>query len=152
MKFNWKGLILAPLLVPFISSAVLLILTESSSPLYGMLLFFAIGSVFSYCATLLLFLPCLYLLSKFTALTLRLTSALGAVLGAVAYIVYARQAYQASGIDSGPPQGSFAEYLWRDLSGPLNWIWFPLGGLITALAYWMLVNRPPPANRTGAAP
>jgi hypothetical protein len=143
MKFNWKSFLLAPLLVPLLYSLALISFTDSRNPLLGMFVLFVVGSVVSYGVALLLFLPCLHLLSKFTALTLRLTSAVGVMLGAATYVAYARQAFQASGFNSGPPQDRFADYLWHDLSDPVNRAWFPVGGLITAAAYWMLAGKPP---------
>jgi hypothetical protein len=145
MKFTWKGLILAPLSVTFVYSIAFIILFSSASPVFAFLLFFAIGSFFSYCATVFLFLPCLYLTAKITPLTLRLTCALGTVLGGVAYIPLAWVMFRSSGDNSGPPQGTFGEYLWQQLFEPVAWA-FPVGGLVTALVYWFLVNQPPERN------
>jgi len=141
MKFTWKGFVLAPLLVPIIFAVLLISSGGSRSPILGLLMVFAIGSVFSYCVTAFLFLPCLYLLSKFAALTVHLTCIVGAVLGAVAYLLFAWQGFQASGVNSGPPTGRFVDYLLRDLPDPLGWALFPGGGLVTAALYWMLVNQ-----------
>jgi len=67
---------------------------------------------------------------------------LGALLGVVAYLPYARQAYQASGENSGPPAGSFAEFIWRDLREPVFPALFIVAGLATATFYWRLVSKP----------
>jgi hypothetical protein len=145
MKFTWEGLLLAPLPVPFIYGVLFVLSTESRSPLLGILVLFALGSIVSYGATAFLFLPCLYLASKFTALTARVTCAVGATLGAIACLAYLRIAYQASGDDSGPPAGTFAEYLGRQWSDPFVWIFgilFIAGGLLTAALYWRLADRP----------
>jgi hypothetical protein len=150
MKFTWKGLVLAPLLVPFVFSLVLTSSTESRSPVLGILLLFAIGSFFSYCTTIFLFLPCLYLVSKFTTLTALLTCVLGAALGAVLYLPFSWQMFLSSGHNSGPPQGSYVEFLWRQLSDPFAWALFPGGGLLTAALYWILVNKAP--RRDGQRP
>ncbi len=142
MKFTWKGYLLAPLLVPFVFAVLLISSGGSRSPVLGLLVVFAIGSVFSYCVTAFLFLPCLYLLSRFAALTVYLTCIAGALLGSVAYLLFAWQGFQASGVNSGPPAGRFVDYLLRDLSDPLGWALFSGGGLVTAALYWMLVNQP----------
>jgi hypothetical protein len=71
-----------------------------------------IGSILSYGATLLLFLPCLFLVSRVTSVTAILTGLIGTVLGCIVYVPIAWQSYLASGVDSGPPTGTFQEYLW----------------------------------------
>ena len=145
MKFTWAGLLLAPLPVPFIYGVLFVLSTESRSPLLGILVLFALGSIVSYGATVCLFLPCLYLVSRFTALTARVTGAVGAALGAIVWLAYLRIDYQASGDNSGPLAGTFAEYLWRQWSDPSFWIFgilFIAGGLLTAALYWRLAGRP----------
>jgi hypothetical protein len=142
VKFGWKGFVLAPLAVPFVCSVLFVSATESRNPLLGILVLFAIGSVVSYGATAFLLLPCLYLVSKFTVLTVRLTCVFGALLGAVAYLPYARIAFQGSGDNSGPPKGTFTEYLWRQLSEPVELGLFVAGGLATAALYWVLAEKP----------
>jgi len=99
-----------------------------------------IGSILSYGATLLLFLPCLFLVSRVTSVTAILTGLIGTVLGCIVYVPIAWQSYLASGVDSGPPTGTFQEYLW--LHG-FEWdFWFVVvAGLATALLYWYLSNR-----------
>ena len=141
MKFSLKGLILAPLPVPFVFSLVLIGSTESRNPVLGVLLLFAIGSLLAYCATVFLFLPCLYFLSRIAKPTIYLTCGLGALLGAVAYLPVLWQMYLSSGHDSGPPQGSFVEFLSRQLFDPVGWALFPGGGLVTAALYWVLVEQ-----------
>jgi hypothetical protein len=45
--------------------------------------------------------------------------------------------FKSSGPDSGPPTGTFLEFLWRSRSDITNLL-FPIAGLITSLVYWML--------------
>lgn len=66
MKFPWKGLIVAPLVVPFLFSLACMISFGGKSPVFGFFFNLVLGSVCSYGATIFLFLPCLYLLSKLT--------------------------------------------------------------------------------------
>jgi len=134
-------LLLAPLPVPFVYSVAFVILASMSShPIFGFLLCFILGSVFSYGATIFLFLPCLFLLSRFTPLTARLTCLLGTLLGGLALLPLDWEMYLTSGVDSGPPQGSFAAYLLQQGFDPIDWA-FPVGGLVTAMLYWLLAKQ-----------
>jgi 4-hydroxybenzoate polyprenyltransferase len=145
MKFSWKGLVLAPLAVPLVYSALFELSTPGRSPILGFLFFFVLGSIVSYAATTCLLLPSLFLVSRLTPLTARLTCLVGTVLGVVVYLPVTWQFYLASGDDSGPPQGSFGEYFRRDLSGGVVWA-FLVAGLVTAVLYWFLVSRPSRKN------
>ena len=115
---------------------------ESKSPVLGFLVIFALGSIFSYGATILLLLPCLYLLSKLTMLKFHLVCLLGAVLGFVVFFPCAWVDFRASGTNSGPPEGPFIEFLARSWGDSITWM-FPVGGLVTAAVYWIVVNKTP---------
>jgi hypothetical protein len=143
MKFTWEAFLLAPLPVPLIYAIAFVLATDGRSPFIGILVLFAIGSAVSYGATAMLLLPSLYLLSRFTVLTARLTSILGAVLGAASALAYVRLAFQASGENSGPPAGTFVEYFWRQLAEPIIPAMLIAGGLGTAAMYWRLAAAPP---------
>ncbi len=152
MKFSWKALSLAPLLMPFLySMALVIILLPSGSPLLFFLIMFGLGSLFSYAVTIFLFLPGLFLISRFTPLTTRWVAILGTVLGSVAYLPVVWQTFLASGDNSGPPSGSFADHLWTSLFEPITWA-FPVAGLVTALVYWFFVNQPPRNRHTPNPP
>ncbi len=141
MKFSWKALFLAPLPVPFIYSVAFVILSGMGKhPIYEFLFCFVFGSVFSYGTTLFLFLPCLFLLSRLTPLTARLTCLLGTLLGGLTLLPVDWEMYVTSGVDSGPPQGSFGAYLLRQGFDPIDWA-FLLGGLVTAMLYWFLTRQ-----------
>jgi hypothetical protein len=62
MRFSWTGLILAPLAVPVIFSALLSSL-GGAHPVLGFLILLIPGCIVSYGSTMFLFLPCLFLLS-----------------------------------------------------------------------------------------
>lgn len=145
MKFSWKALLLAPLPIPIILSAAFVNLAGVKSAVLGLLVCSALGSLFSYGATVFLLLPCLFAVSKLTPLTARLTCLLGLVLGGMAYLPLAWIMWSSSGVDSGPPPDSFPHDLWQQLSEPLVWA-FAVGGLITAALYWFLANPKPPRN------
>jgi len=145
MKFSWKALILAPLPIPLVFSALFEISTPGRSPIFSFLFFFVLGSVLSYGVTIFLFLPCLFLVSRLTSLTASLTGLIGTVLGCLVYFPVAWQFYLSSGVDSGPPPGTFGDYL--RLHG-FEWDFWVLllSGLITSLLYWYLVNQWPGGN------
>jgi hypothetical protein len=145
MRFSWKALILAPLPIPLLFSALFEMSTPGRKPILSLLFFFALGSVLSYSITIFLFLPCLFLVSKLTPLTIRSTGLVGAVIGCLVYLPIAWQSYLASGVDSGPPQGTFGDYL-RQHGFEWDFWAFLLAGLITALLYWYLINQRPGKN------
>ena len=140
MKFSWKGVILAPLPLPLIFSFMLSFFSPGRSPLFSFLFFFIIGAVISYGTMLFIFLPCLFLISIFKSLTASITCLVGIVLGFIVYILISWQSYISSGVDSGPPVGTFQNYLMHHL---FEWdFWFIISaGLITALVYWYLSNH-----------
>ncbi len=138
--FSWKGLVLAPLPVPLIFSALFEISIPDRSPILSFLFFFAMSSVLSY-GTIFFLLPCLSLVSRFTPPTALLTCHLGTVLGGVVYLPIIWQSYLAGGDNSGPPPNSFGEYLRQHLfEGAIYG--FIVAGLITAMLYWFLLNQP----------
>jgi hypothetical protein len=147
MNFTWNGFLLAPMLVPLLFSALLTDFANGRSPVLGMLFLFAFLSMFSYGVMACLFLPCMHLVSKYIPPTFRLSCIVGVAMGALVYVLFSWVGFRASGFNSGPPQGTFAEFLLRDLRDPVNWGLFPGGGLATAAAYWMLVSGTPRTQR-----
>ncbi len=146
MRFSWKAILLAPLAFPFLVGGVLLIVGGVSGltallpgihPLLTFLTLFGLASLLSYGATLFLFLPCLFFVSRFVRLTAWLTSLIGVALGVAVYLPLGWQSYLESGDNSGPPSGTFADYLSHSWSEAWP---FPLAGLITALLYWLLAQ------------
>jgi len=150
MNFSWKALILAPLPIPLILAALLSFSSPGRNPFAGFLFFFTLGSVVSYGTTIFFFLPCLFIVSRFTQLTASLTGLLGTVLGLLVYVPVIWTSYKSSGDDSGPPQITFREYLRQHAFGLDFWILL-VAGLGTALLYWFLANRRPgKVNQTTA--
>lgn len=117
MPFSWKSLLLAPLAVPFVCTALLTMSSSGKNPVAGFLLLFAIGGVISYGVTIFLFLPALFAVSRFTRLNAVKTALVGIVLGAFVYIPAIWQSWKSSGADSGPPATTFAEYFRQHASG-----------------------------------
>jgi hypothetical protein len=145
MKFSWKALFLAPLPVPLIFGALLEISNPGRTTFTSFLFFSALGSVLSYGITIFIFLPCLFLVSRFTPLTAGLTGFLGTVLGLLVYVPVMWQSYRASGDNSGPPQITFGEYL-RQYGLSSDFWAFLVAGLVTAMLYWLLSNKTPRRN------
>src|SRR5450631_4453457 len=103
MRFSWSGLILAPMAVPLLLSAVLVNFFGSSNWAVGFLILFVPGCVVSYGTMLFLFLPCLWLVSRVWRMTGARMCLLGLVLGALVFIPTTFAAWGSSGPDSGPP-------------------------------------------------
>lgn len=142
MRFSWKALFLAPLAIPALYSVAFEVANPGRSPILAVLLLGILGAAVSYGATVFLLLPALFVLSRFRPLTAFLTGLAGFVLGGVAWVPVTWQAYCASGVDSGPPEGTFAQYLWRQGLGIDFWA-FLLAGFVTAVVYWFLSTRAP---------
>ena len=138
MRFSWKGIILAPLPFPLIVNLILTYAHPSGHRLFSFFLFFAIGAAISYGATIVLFLPSLFVLSRFTRSPLWLTVLLGTLLGLAAYFPLAWQSYWITGDNSGPPSDTFLQYLWRNFWSE-SWLFWG-GGLVTSTLYWLLTK------------
>lgn len=137
MRFSWAGLLLAPLLVPLMFSAVFV---STSSPVLSFLILMISSCIISYGTTLFLFLPALFLLSLWRPLTALKVCLLGLVLGAAVFVPVTLMAWKGSGPDSGPPTENFLVFFSRWTADPFTAI-FPLAGLITSGLYWWLATR-----------
>jgi hypothetical protein len=98
------------------------------------------GCVVSYGTTILVFLPCLFLLSRWWPVTGLRVCLLGLVLGALVFVPLTSMDWQSSGPDSGPPTESFFVFFLRWAADPMTAI-YPLAGLVTAGLYWWLGSR-----------
>jgi hypothetical protein len=139
MRFSWTGLMLAPLVVPTIFCAVFSSLQDSNMAL-GFLILMVPSCFISYCTTIFLFLPSLYLLSFWQPMTGLKVCLLGLVLGFLLFVPMTWMDWISSGSDSGPPTESFPTFFLRWAVDPFNAI-YPLAGLITSATYWRLVTR-----------
>jgi hypothetical protein len=149
MRFSWRALALAPLVIPVIYSAAFELTTPGRNLVLGFLVFFAIGAVFTYGATFALLMPCLYALSWLVRLNAAWCAAVGAALGLLAYLPEVWVSWNASGVDSGPPSDTFAHYLARNFWS-IELPVFVFAGLATALLYWWFATLWP-QKRTPAA-
>jgi hypothetical protein len=139
MRFSWTGLILAPLLVPVIFSATTIFLWEGEGDtLPAFVAVLVAGCIASYGTTMLLFLPCLFLLSLERQMTAFKVCLLGLVLGAAEFASLILIAWCSTGPDI--PIGNFFVFFLRWAADPITAL-FPLSGLITAGLYWWLGNR-----------
>jgi len=146
MRFSWPALILAPLAVPALFSAVFVSLAGGSWPPLGFLILLLPSSFISYGTMIFLFLPCLFVLSLIRPLTGIKVCLLGLLLGALVFVPLTVMDWKSSGPDSGPPEESFFSFFLRWAADPFNLI-FPLAGLITAGLYWWLAASWPTWRR-----
>ena len=137
MRFSWTSLLLAPLLVPLMFSAVFLSLSGTSSPVLSFLILMIPSCIISYGTTMFLFLPALFLLSLWRPLTALNVCLLGLVLGAAVFVPVSLMVWKGSGPDSGPPTENFLVFFVRWAADPLTAV-YPLAGLVTAGFYWWL--------------
>ena len=133
MRFSWTGLILAPLLGPLLLSTTFVDDFESGGPLLGALIVLEGACIISYGTTILLFLPSLFLLSRWRRMTGFRVCLLGLVLGVVAYVPVMMMFCSGSGSRL-PTESLFAGCASDD---PFTVI-FPVVGLMTAGTYWWL--------------
>jgi hypothetical protein len=135
MRFSWTGLVLAPLPVPLLFSA--LMLDSPNGPVLPSLILLVPGCIVSYGTTIFLFLPLLFLLSLWRPMTGLKACLLGAVRGAAVFPPLTLMMWKGSGLDSGPPTESFLAFFLRWVAD-LTAVIFPLAGLVTAGLYWWL--------------
>jgi hypothetical protein len=141
MHFSWKGLFLAPLLVLVVAGAVMAPVLRGEGPvIFTFLLLMVPACVISYGATLLLFLPSLFLLSLLTPVTRWMVWLLGLVLGAAVFVPVAKLAWATAGPNSGPLPEDFSVFFAGWLTEPFM-LFYPLGGLVTAALYWWFGTR-----------
>ena len=139
MRFSWTGLLLAPLPVPVVLSAVMGILGGDHPALLFLILLIP-GCIVSYGTTIFLFLPSMFLLSRLRPMTGYSVCVLGLVLGMAAHVAVTWVAWGASGPDSGPPIEGFLSFFLHWSADPLTVV-FPVAGLLTAGAWWWLGAR-----------
>jgi hypothetical protein len=138
MRFTWTGLILAPLPVPVGFTAMMV--PPDQWLTLACLLFLVLGCIVGYATTILVFLPCLYLLSQWRPLTGFMVCLLGLALGAAAYLPVIALLWIGGSLDPTIPPESFSSFLLGLASEPITWT-FPLAGLITAALYWWFGTR-----------
>jgi hypothetical protein len=150
MRFSWTGLLLAPLLTPMLLSAVFLSFFQGNSPGLLFLILLVPGCVIAYGTTIFLFLPSLFLLSRWRTMTSFTVCLLGLILGMMVFVPLTWIEWQSTGPDSGPPAESFFVFFARWSADPLTAI-YPLAGLVTSGLYWGLGTwrhrRSKPASR-----
>jgi hypothetical protein len=142
MHFSWKGFWLAPLLMPVIGCAVMApVLKSDEAPFILMFLLLMVPAcVISYGATLLMFLPALFLISLVTPVTRLIACIVGFVIGAAVFLPVARLAWATGGSNSGPMEEEFWGFFAGWLTEPFM-LFYPLGGLVTAALYWRYGTR-----------
>ncbi len=132
-----KAFLLAPTCVPLACSTLFAV--GASKPVGLFFITFIFGLMVSYLGTMAL-VASLWVVARVRPATRTVTACTGLILGVVGYLPAAYVMYSASGVDSGPPEGTFGGYLLRD------WKDFPPylflgGGLVTALLYDFIARR-----------
>jgi hypothetical protein len=140
MQLSWRGLILAPLLVPAIFAGLMAAVFDNASPVGAFLFVMVLGCIISYGSTIFLLLPAMYLLSLWRPLTGPNVCLLGLVLGAMVFVPVTLIEWKASGPDSGPPTENPLAFMLRFGTDPITAL-FPVAGLVTATLYWWLAMR-----------
>jgi len=140
MQFSWRGLILAPLPIPALFSALMAVASDNNSPVLAFLFVMVLGSIIAYGSTIFLLLPSMYLLSLCRPLSCLNVCALGLVLGAAVFVPITLIEWKASGPDSGPPTENPLVFMLRFGADPTTAI-YPVAGLVTAGLYWWLTTR-----------
>ena len=142
MHFSWKGFWVAPLVMPLIGCAVMapVLGNEGLAVIATFLLLLVPACIISYGATLFLFLPALFLLSRLWAVTRSMAYLLGLVIGAAVFVPVAKLAWATGGPNSGHMEEDFWVFFAGWLAEPFM-LFYPMGGLVTAGLYWWLGTR-----------
>jgi hypothetical protein len=140
MRFSWTGLLVAPLLVPLLASIALQASSGGDSLALSFLILLLPGCVISYGTTIFLFLPCMFILSRYRPLTGLSVCLLGLVVGVAVHVPVTLLAWGLSGPDSGPPAESLFSFFLHWSADPVTAM-FPVAGLVTAGAWWWLGTR-----------
>lgn len=147
MPFTWRAALLAPLILPLLTTGAFFVVSPPPSGpmpfgqhLFFCMLFFAIGALISFAATWGLLLPGLFLASRHLpagALNGWLAAAVGLAAGFVVYLAHLWVWHKSSGPNSGPPEETSSAFL-RLHFDLLSWdAGFILAcGVVTALLYW----------------
>jgi hypothetical protein len=140
MQFSWRGLILAPLLMPALFSGFMAAAFDNNKPALAFLFVMFLGCIISYGSTIFILLPAMYLFSLWRPLTGLNVCGLGLVLGAAVFVPVTLIEWKASGPDSGPPTENPLVFMLRFGADPTTII-FPVAGLVTAGLYWWVATR-----------
>jgi hypothetical protein len=135
MRFSWTGVLVAPLFAPMLLSAAVVSLFDTKSRLFEFLFLLIVGYVISFGTTIVLLLPCLFLLSRWRPMTGVAVCLLGLALGLAVFVPLTWFVWRTSGADSGPPTESFFGFFVRWFADPMTLV-YPLAGLLTAGLYW----------------
>jgi hypothetical protein len=138
VPFRWAALTLSALVAP--APIALAVALDTLHPVYAFVICTVIGYVLTLGIIAVLLLPALWILSWAAPIKGWLTALLG---GLIAFLLFLGSDYiswGASGVDSGPPDSTYAEWVAK------NWFsWEPLGlvglGVVSAAAYHYLATR-----------
>jgi hypothetical protein len=138
VPFRWAALTLSALVVP--APFGLDLAMGAIHPVYAFLVCAGLGYVLALAIIAGLLLPTLWVLSWVTPIEGWLTILLGGLIAFTLFLCWDHINWGASGVDSGPPDCTYAQWIAR------NWVsWEPVGvvglGLASAAAYHFLATR-----------
>lgn len=138
VPFHWAALALSALVTP--APIGLDMAIGSLHPVYAFVIFAGIGYVLTLAIIATLLLPALWILSWVTPIKGWITAVLGGLIAFPLFVGWDHISWGASGVDSGPPDCTYAQWVAK------NWVtWEPLGivvlGVGVAAAYHFLATR-----------
>jgi hypothetical protein len=133
LPFSARAFLLAPLPMPAICSALLVLGSPGRDPLFGFFLFTGIGAVIGYLGTAALVVT-LHFVAQARPVTRFVSAMTGTLLAGLGYLPFLWMSWKSSGPDSGPPEESFLGYFLRNWNDPFVVV-FLASGFITALLY-----------------
>jgi hypothetical protein len=138
VPFRWEALMLSSLAVP--APFGLLFALGSVHPVYAFMIGAIVGYIVGLATTSVFLLPALWLLSWVTPIKGWQTTLLGGVIAFLLFVGWDRMDWGASGVDSGPPDTTYAQWIAK------NWLPWEIAiiigaGIVTAAAYHLLCTR-----------
>jgi hypothetical protein len=146
VPFSGSALLLAPLVIPV--PAGVLFVEGSIHPVAAFGLGALVGYIFTLAVVGGLLLPALWLVSWMARITRWLAPVIGGLLGALLFLAWDYTSWCGSGVDSGPPPGTYAQWVAKNWFTPEPLIVISFG-VVTAAAYHFLATRKP---RPSSAP
>jgi ABC-type glycerol-3-phosphate transport system permease component len=140
VHFSWSAVLLAPLVLPV--PAGVLFVEGSAHPVLA----FGLGALIGYIITLAmvccLLLPTLWLVSWSAKIKAWLPPVIGGLWAALIFLAWDRISWGASGVDSGPPDTTYPQWIANSWFTPDPLVVISCG-VVTAAAYHFLATKKP---------
>ena len=147
VPFRWAALTLSSLVVP--APFGLAGAGGAAHPVYAFVVCAFIGYVLALAIIAVLLLPALWILSWIVPVKGWLAALLGGVIAFALFLCWDYINWGASGVDSGPPDGTYAQWVAKNWSS-----WEPFCtvgvGIVSAVTYHFLATRKPRPVAPGA--